>query len=75
MYRSDFCRLHTDKNLKNWLFFFNWYSLHAKLNSYYEAWKYKKKKHKKIKTHKKSFYKEPTVKMCLLVLDLKPFKS
>ena len=29
--------------------FFNWDSLHARLNSHYEAWSYKKKKHKKIK--------------------------
>ena len=29
------------------LFFFNWNWLHARLNSHYEAWSYKKKKHKK----------------------------
>ena len=29
-------------------FFFNWDSFHARLNSHYEAWSYKKKKHKKI---------------------------
>ena len=28
-------------------FCFNWDSLHARLNSHYEAWSYKKKKHKK----------------------------
>ena len=28
-------------------FCFNWNSLHARLNSHYEAWSYKKKKHKK----------------------------
>ena len=28
-------------------FFFNWDSLHARLNSHYEAWSYKKKKHTK----------------------------
>ena len=28
-------------------FFFNWDSLHARLNNHYEAWSYKKKKHKK----------------------------
>ena len=27
--------------------FFNWDSLHARLNSHYEAWSYKEKKHKK----------------------------
>ena len=35
-------------------FFFNWDSLHARLNSHYKAWNYKKKKHKKIKTYMKS---------------------
>ena len=35
-------------------FFFNWDSLHARLNSHYKAWSYKKKKHKKIKAHRKS---------------------
>ena len=28
--------------------FFNWNSLHARLNSHYEAWSYKKNKHEKI---------------------------
>ena len=28
-------------------FFLNWDSLHARLNSHYKAWSYKKKKHKK----------------------------
>ena len=27
--------------------FFHWDSLHARLNSHYEAWSYKEKKHKK----------------------------
>ena len=35
-------------------FFFNWDLLHAKLNSHYEAWSCKKKKHKKIKAYRKS---------------------
>ena len=35
-------------------FFFNWYSLHARLNSHYEAWSYKEKKHKKVKAYMKS---------------------
>ena len=30
------------------LLFFNWDSLHARLNSHFKAWSYKKKKHKKI---------------------------
>ena len=32
----------------------NWDSLHTRLNSHYEAWSYKKKKHKKIKAYKLS---------------------
>ena len=35
-------------------FFFNWDSLHARLDSHYEAWSCKKKKHKKIKAYMKS---------------------
>ena len=54
---------------------FNWGSLHARLNSHYKAWSYKKKKHKKIKAYRKSVQKEPTVKRCLLILDLKSFRS
>ena len=55
--------------------FYNWDSLHARLNSHYEAQSNKKMEHKKIKTYKKAVWKEPTVKRCLLVLDLKPFRS
>ena len=56
-------------------FFFNWDVLHASLNSYYKAWGYKKKKHQKITLYMKSVQKEPTVKRCLLILDLKPLRS
>ena len=35
-------------------FFLNWDSLHARLKSHYEAWSYKKKKHKKVKAYRKS---------------------
>ena len=35
-------------------FFFNWSSLHARLNSHYEAWSYKKRKLKKVKAYRKS---------------------
>ena len=34
--------------------FFNWDSLHARLNSHYEEWSYKKKEYKKIRAHRKS---------------------
>ena len=52
-------------------FLFNWDSLHVRLNSHNKTWSYKKKRHKKIKAHRKSLQKEPTVNMCLLILDLK----
>ena len=55
-------------------FFFNWDSLHARLNSHYEAWSYKKRSTKKITGYRKSVYKEPTVKRCLLILNLKPLR-
>ena len=51
--------------------FFNWDSLHARLNSHYKAWSYKKKKHKKKLAYRKSVQKDPIVKICLLILDLK----
>ena len=55
--------------------FLNWDSLHAKLNSQYEAWNYKKKKYKKIKAYRISVQKEPTIKWCPLILDLKALRS
>ena len=55
------------------LFFYS-NSLHARLNSNYKAWNYKKKKHNKIKAYVKSLQKEPTVNRRLLILDLKPFR-
>ena len=54
-------------------FFFNWDSLHVRLNSHYKAQSYKKKKHMKIKGYRKPICKEPIVNMCLLILDLKAF--
>ena len=51
-------------------FLFNWLSLHARLNSHYKAWSYKKKEHKKIKT-----YRKHAVNRCLLILDYKPLRS
>ena len=35
-------------------FLLNWDSIYARLNSHYKAWSYKRKKHKKIKTYRKS---------------------
>ena len=57
------------------IFFFNWDSPHARLNSHYEAWSYKKRSTKRITGYRKSVYKEPTVKRCLLILKLKPLRS
>ena len=34
--------------------FFYWDSLHARLNSHYKAWSYRKKKLKKVKAYRKS---------------------
>ena len=45
---------------KDNIYFFNWDSLHARLNSHYKAWGNKKKKYKKIKAYRKSVYKEST---------------
>ena len=43
----------------------------AWLNIHLEAWRYMKKKHKKIRAYNKSVQKELTVKRCVLILDLK----
>ena len=51
--------------------FFNWDLLHARLNSHYKEWSYKKKEHIKIEKYRKSVQKEPTVKRCLSILGLK----
>ena len=47
------CLVPDMKTMKKFIFL-NWDSLHARLNSHYEAWSYKKKKHKKIRAHRKS---------------------
>ena len=56
------------------MIFLNWNRLHARLNNHHKAWSYKKKKYKKIKAYRKSLYKEPAVKMCMLILNLKSFR-
>ena len=38
----------------NFIFFFKWDSLHARLNSHYNAWRYKKTSTKKITGFRKS---------------------
>ena len=50
--------------------FFNWDSLYASLDSHYEAWSYKKKKHTKIKAYKKSAWKNLQLKGVFLDLKL-----
>ena len=55
-------------------FFFNWDSLYARLNSHCKLWNYKKRSTKKIKGDRKSVQKEPTIRTCLLILDLKPLR-
>ena len=51
---------------------FNWELIHTRLENQYEAHNYKNKKHKKIDTYREFVQKEPTVKRCLLISDLKP---
>ena len=68
--------LHLDNHNFFLFFVFNQDLLHARLNSHYKTRKRKKKKkHEKIKAYKKSLYKELAVNRCLLILDLKPFRS
>ena len=44
-----------NKGQKFYIFsFFNWNSPCARLNSHYEAWNYKKNKHKNVKAYRKS---------------------
>ena len=52
------------------LLLFCWDSLHARLSSQCKVWSYKKKKPKMIKK-----YRNSAVKRCLLILELKPFRS
>ena len=55
-------------------FFFNCDSLHARLKATTRHG-VTRKKDKKIKPYRKSIYKQPPVKRCLLILELKPFRS
>ena len=49
MINSDYITKERIKEHNFFLFFFNWYSLHARLSSHYKTWSYKKEKHKKVK--------------------------
>ena len=42
------------KSILEYIFLIGIHSLHARLNSHYEAWSYTKKKHKKVKAYMKS---------------------
>ena len=55
--------------------FFNWDSPHARLTATTRHGVRIKKGTKKITGYRKSVYKEPKVKRCLLILDLKPLRS
>ena len=48
---------HVQKEVSNphKVLFVDWVSLYDRLNSHYEAWSYKKKRHKNIKAYRKSF--------------------
>ena len=48
----SFGNLHSET--KGFFFKKKWYPLHARLSSHYEAWSYKKRKHKKVKAYRKS---------------------
>ena len=52
------------------VFFFNWDSFHARLNGHYNAWNHMEKKHTK-----EIYFERTKIKRCLLVLNLKPFRS
>ena len=54
--------------------FFNWDSLHTWLNSHYKM-ELQEEAQKDYKRYRESLQKEPTVNICLLILDLKPFRS
>ena len=47
LYKNTFEELLLKNLVSGRVSFFNWDSLHARLNSHYKAWSYKKKKHKK----------------------------
>ena len=40
-----------------------------------QGWSYKKNKDNKVKAFRKSVQKEPPIKRCLLILDLRSFRS
>ena len=55
--------------------FFNWDSLNIKWHSHYEVFSYKEKKKKNIKNEQGNCLEMTLNKRCLLILDLKLFRS
>ena len=55
------------------VFFFNWDSLHVRLNSRYEAWSTKEAQNDC--SIQEICVERTTVKRCLLILDLRPLRS
>ena len=54
-YLNMLCRFSSKSFINiSMVFFFNWDSLHARLNSHYQAWSYKKGSTKKITRYRKS---------------------
>ena len=53
-----------------YLFLKNWDSLHARRNSHYDLWSYKKKKHIKVKEYRKSVLKKMSVNSRLKVTKI-----
>ena len=49
MLRLNFLHVTSKGKLECRYIFFNWVSLHARLNSHYEAWRYKKEAQKRLK--------------------------
>ena len=53
------------ENPKVGMFFFNWDLLHARLNSHYKAWSYKKKKPIKFKKHAENLFRKNLQLKCV----------
>ena len=54
MFRSQDVKNHQLSPIDRYFLFFTWDSHHARLNSHYEAWNYKKESTKKITGYRKS---------------------
>ena len=63
-------RIHNDKKIQ-----FSIIQISIEIKTTWNSWSYKEKKYKKITAYRKCVQKEPTVKRCLLILDVKPVRS